>query len=167
MIFASDSPDAPDRADDADDWTPARGLLRGTVWTSLAGGVLGTMLCVVTYYAPPLTLHRVLNFVCGFLATGLLFSVMHRAAGMVSLPGTAVVVLWAVLIFEARYVTVLTLADVPISSAALFDPAGIFRVNLMAWGGMAVAVFMCRDGDSAFEDIVDRVMVNPLTGRRD
>ena len=89
MIFASDSPDAPDRADD---WTPARGLLRGTVWTSLAGGVLGTMLRVVTYCAPPLTLHRVVNFVCGFLASGLLFSVMHRAAGMVSLPGTAVVV---------------------------------------------------------------------------
>ena len=161
---------------EVDDWTPGRGLIKGTIWTVATSVVLGAVLCTITYYVGPLTLRGLLNIAWAFAITWVLFVVMHRTAGMTSLPGTLIVVLLALLLFGARYLFwwmyVLELEGVRVSVFYLFHPSVVFEprvtifIHLPACAGIVLATAMCKDGDSILSEIADRLMRNPLTGGR-
>ena len=164
--------DIPDylRGPEKKEWTPGQGLLRGTICTLIAAAVLGALLCTVTYYAPRLTFHWLLNIASGFLITWVLFVVMYRAAGMASNTGALVVILEACLILVGKYLALLMhLLNTAPGTGPLwssFDVAEMAVVSYPAWIGVLVAAFMCKDGDSTLHELADLVMINPLTGRR-
>ena len=164
--------DIPDylRGPEKKEWTPGRGLLRGTIYSLIVAAMLGAILCAVTYYVPQLTCHWLLNMASGFLVTWVLFVVMYRAAGMASKTGALVVILWTLLILVAKYLALLMhLLNTAPGTGMLWSSFNVVEmagVSFPAWIGVLVGAFMCKDGDSTLHELADLLMTNPLTGRR-
>ena len=170
MVALNDIPESL-RERKEDTWTPGRGLVKGAICTLLAALVLGAVMCVVTYYAVPLTTYWVLNGVWGFVLAWMLCAVMHRTSGAATLWGTLIVILCTSLLFGARHVVV-AMSFKELNGLLTFfytslSLADMVLSNVPALAGIVIAAIMCKDGDSILHDIADMAMANVLTGRRD
>lgn len=140
-------------------------LRRGCIATGIAAAVIGTLVCLMSYWVPVLLMPWMLAIAWPFLMTWILFSVMHSSTGMVSGACTLVVVACAILIVLAKYfVLVLTIGTVPFSPVSTLIE-GIL-LNYFAWVGVGLATFKCHDGNSSLLGLTDLLMTNPFTGRR-
>lgn len=155
------------RYDDAN-WSPRRALIVGSVWTVLAATLIGTLSCVIGYYAPTLTSHWALAAVGMFVITSLLHAVMHHTANMVTFGGNAVALFLAVVILAGTHAAMTArlaaLASPPSTLGEAFSPSGLVLGNGTAWAGMLAAVFCCKNGDSVFEPLFGMLGRNFLTG---
>jgi len=143
-----------------DTWTPRRGLVKGTISTVLVSLALGVVLWVVTMVAPPTRdhwAHLVFNGVWVFLAAWVLFAVMHKTAGMASGRCTVVVVLCTCLLMVVKHLAVLKYGpDPPAPAESSWAP--VFEMIVRNWPaffGLAIATFMCRNGDSILHDLAE------------
>lgn len=146
-------------------------LRRGAIFTLLSSCVIAIGMGGIGYVLPLLVHHIVLNFAWGFFITCALFGIMHKSARMVDRWCTAVVVVCATLPLMASYAcTVMHLAAASEQSFATVCPANAivsaFGSNLLALVGTGVAAALCKDGDFSFLDLLELLMINPLTGRR-
>jgi hypothetical protein len=169
MVALNEIPDSLKSSTD-DSWTPGRGLLRGSIWTLSVAVVLGAGFLVLTYHIPALARSWLLNIAWGFFTAWVLFAVMHRTAGMVSSLCTLVAVLCAVVAFAGKYLGLLgSLSASGKAAGGVWSLLGVpdfFLVNLLNWGGVAIAALLCHGGDSILLDVADRLISNPFTGRR-
>lgn len=145
-------------------WTPGRGMLRGLLWTAVVAATLAGLLCVATAISPAITTipwHESVKLavimgawhaVLGFGIAAVLFACMHRWSGNVGTACNIAVVVLAIAVFATKH---LVLAQVEvdldpstIESWAWLHPQHIFTTNAGAWLGVALAVWLLKDGDS-------------------
>ncbi len=164
--------DIPDhlRESDQPEWTLAGARVHGGICTAVAAVILATALGLVSFNAPVLTRHLILNFVCGFMCTHILFSVMHHTARMICPWCSIIVVACVVFVLSINHFAVLLhmarAPDAQLSVWSLFGFADMVFRNAPALVGTATATWLCWDGDFTVSDLLDLLMINPLTGRR-
>ena len=147
-----------------DAWTPARGLAKGSSACLLAALVLGAAWCAVARRVPEATvayLHEdakvtlflvFIGALVGFVASWILFAVMHRTSHMVGGLCPLIVAAFVVLIVLAKQL-VLVRQGVKLPSGlvigwAWLEPVNVLKSNLGTWLGIVVAVHLFREGDS-------------------
>ncbi len=158
------------REPDQPEWTPAGARVHGAICTAVAAVILATALGLVSFNAPVLTRQLLLNFVCGFMCTYILFSVMHCTARIICPWCAIIVVACVVFVLSINHFAVLLHdAQAPGAQVSVWSSFGfpdmVFR-NAPALVGTATAAWLCRDGDFTISDLLDLLMINPLTGRR-
>lgn len=145
-------------------WTPGRGLLRGLQWTGVVTVVLAGVLCAVTGISPVITtipwhvsvkmaiIMGAWQAILGFIIAAIMFACMHRFSGLVGTACNIAVVVFTIAVFAAKNLVLASLevdwGPPTIQAWAWMHPLHIFTTNAGAWLGVAIAVVMCKDGDS-------------------
>ena len=146
--------------DNSGDWTWRRGLCRAVFWGCIVALILGGVLGVIARHFPLVTLNAWLRLAVGFLVPCMLFSVVHRAAGMAGSVCTAlVVVLTAAIFVSQNYVFacygVLMASGRVLTGPAWLDPEVIVLTNAVPAIGLMVAVALCHDAGSIWRTVLD------------
>lgn len=168
-MSSQDEPAERESEEVVETWTYGKGLFKGTLAAVCLAVVLSSAACVVTYYAPYVCMQWLVNGFWGFVVAWSLFAAMHRAAGMVGFWPTVIVVVLAVIVIAARHFVLakygVTLSSGRVLKGAIWiDPAAILFNNLFAWGGIVAAVVFCRNGSSVWQDFVNLLRLNPMSG---
>ena len=149
------------------EWTPARGLLKGTIACLMAAVVPGVGWCAAAWHVPEATvvhLHEdakvmlflvVIGALVGFASAWILFAVMHRFSQMVGGLCPVSVVVVVILIVLAKQI-VLATHGVKLPSGSVIgwswlEPVTVLKSNLGTWMGIAAAVYLFKDGASLTE----------------
>jgi|GEM_PF-3279403 len=163
--------DIPDylKADGKPESSPSSRLVWGTLATVSLATAVGLVLCWATLHVPSFTHHWLLGFAGAFLTTLMLFGVMHRIAGIVPF-GNSIAIATACLLVVAKYIALLVHVAHSLTPTpplwTLFSLMELFITNITTWVGIAFAAILARNGDFGLEDLLDILMVNPLTGHR-
>ena len=133
-----------------DDWTPWQGVRRGVIWGSVTAAILAAVADVLAWHAPPMVLRFWMRAPEGLFTVWILFLVVHRAAGMASLPCTIIVVVLTLLIAFSQHVVfaahgVLTYAP---KGRGWFSAEMLIGYNLSTVLGMGFGVWAWKDGAS-------------------
>lgn len=148
-------------------WTPARGLLKGSLCTAAAAAVLGAVLCGVTWVSPASTtavwydsitatlIMGTFNGMIGFLLAAILFPVMHRCSGLSGGLSTCVVVVLLALVIASKHLVLAALpegwSELTLQGWEWVEPMTILATNCGAWLAIGLAVAMFRSGESILD----------------
>jgi len=150
-------------------WTPARGLLRGSLLTLLVGALLGAGWCILAWRRPDIvvTYHHEeasVPFILGaagaigvFLLMWILFATMHRSAMMVGGFCPVIVTLVMLLMLVAKQLSVAASPGVSIidgelvKGAAWLMPQRMLTSNIGPLIGIVFGIYAFREGDSLLE----------------
>jgi len=151
----------------ADNWTPARGLFKGTVRCVITAGVLAAVMCLGTALSPSLTTLPAIDSIVytivigafhvmiAFIITAILFGVMHRASGVVGPTATLLVGLLTVAVVASKHLVLVThefeFGPESIQGWAWVHPQSILVTNIGAWLGLAIGIAMFRGGDTLWD----------------
>lgn len=149
------------------EWTPFKGLINGSIACAVAGAAIGTGWYALASSRPDITvsyLHEdvkvtlflgVICAMCGFACAWIMFAVMHRFSQMVSPLATVAVAVFVILLAMAKQIAVaksgFQLPETTIAGWQWLAPALFFKSNIGTWAGLAVAIWMFREGDSITE----------------
>ncbi len=140
-----------------DDWSPRRALIRGSAWTAFVGVVFAMLAGALAYSQPAFDAHWAAWAVVMFLVTAILHAVMNSMSTMVTEVGNGVAIGMAASVVIATYFARLAglsaNAVPPTSLWGLFSVAEFVVGNGMAWLGIMVAAYICKDGDDILEHI--------------
>jgi hypothetical protein len=129
----------------SDDWTPWQGIRRGLVWGFVAAVALGAVADVLAWYMPTFVINFWLRTAAGLLTMWVLFSAVHRAAGMTGPACTAIVVVLGMLIAGSQHIIFAT-HGVPTGKAVLTGWI-CCSAGALAWWNVSTAIGMAwRDG---------------------
>jgi hypothetical protein len=162
IILADDDP-APG------EWTPARGIARGTIATAIAAALIATGLGLLAKSRPDVVVaypHEdpsvpyimgAAHAMVAFFMSWLLFAAMQRMAQMVGGVTVAIVVAGAVLIILIKQLVVAATPGVSIMDGemivgrAWLEPGRLIMSNLGWLIGVIASVYAFREGDSILE----------------
>jgi len=165
VIIEQDDDDQPGPGE----WTPARGLRRGTIGVVVAALVLGTLWCLLAWRRPDVVVaykHEEAGVsiamasaggIVAFLLMWVLFSVMHRGSQLVGGLCPVIVVAAMLLMVFAKQATVAatpgvdTIDGLLVSGRAWLAPGRFLTSNVGVWIGMVMGVLAFREGDSLLD----------------
>lgn len=146
-----DEPADLDQANRHDDWTPAKGLVRGSVRGSLVALVLVSLLASVAWYVPHVLLNPWVRGSLAFFIAWVLFGVVQRAAGMVGAHCSAIAIGLALLVMLSHHVVFAIHGVATGDGIAIgwewFHPWALTLVNLTAMVGIAMCTLMRHRGE--------------------
>lgn len=136
---------------DEPEWTPARGMARGTMAGVLVAAGLGLAFYALAYGAPFVTLNFALRVAWSFGVTWIVFTVVQRAAGMVGWPVTILGVVLSMAVILASHAAYAQ-AGVPTRDGVVdgwarwFHPWNLFVANLPTFIGVGVCAWREHEG---------------------
>jgi hypothetical protein len=153
-----------------DNWTPGRGLLRGTIFGLFATLVIILLLAPVAVYFPYVLIMWPLRCAIAFVVAWILFSVVQRAAGMTGIPVTAAVLALVVLVLVSHHV-IFAINGVPTRSGSAtgmvwLHPLTLFLQNVAPLVAVGLCAAFRHRGDDGLEAILDILKSLPTTIRR-
>lgn len=159
------------REEEPPNWTPEQGRRRGALYTALASAAMAALAATLGFVAPILTQHALLNCLWGFLITFAVFAVMHKAANTIDPWCTLMAILFALPPLAANHFgIVMNLASSNESTFAVaWASHGLIHMavsNVPAMVGIGITTYLCKDGEFSLLDLLNLLMINPLTGRR-
>jgi hypothetical protein len=148
-----------DGVEPLDDWTPWKGLRRAAVHGAIASVLAAALLGVIARYAPLVLLNVWIRLATGFFVTWTLFAVIHRAAGMVVYPCTAMAAAYALLVLFSQN-AVLALHGVPgkdgvVAGWIWLDPGALIAVNCLGLIGVGIGIALCHEGGAVWRSVVE------------
>jgi len=161
--------DMPDylKEEAGEDWSPARGLLRGIIWATVATLALGALFALAGSLARPVFLIVWTAVPIGLVIANISTAVTQRAAGMAGVACTAVAGASVGLVVLATQVAVMASYG---DRAGAVGPGAFsgqaFLSLLPLWLSAGAGVLLFRNGDGVFQLLEDFGMINPLTGRK-
>jgi hypothetical protein len=146
--------------DSTSEWTWIKGLRRAIVWGSAAAVLMAIGLDVGARHWPGVMLNYWVRAALAFAVAWILFSIIHRAAGMAGAICTALVSLLTAEAFVSQH-WVFATYGVPTVSGRLIigdvwlDPVTIMVTNMSTGIALVLATTLCHEGGSIWRTVVD------------
>jgi hypothetical protein len=152
------------------EWSPAQGLGRAAAAGLITAIVLVMFTGLVAALAPLIVLNGYVRAAGAFLITLILLARVQRVAGMAGWPCTALAVGLALLVLLSHHVCFalfgVQLRDGVLRGAVWLSPATLLVANYLALVGVGFGAVLGHRGHALLDAVVDILMTNPLTGRR-
>lgn len=152
------------------DWSPARGLWRGAVTGMAVAVVLALVSGVVAALAPLIVINAYLRLAGAFFLTLILLTSVQRGAGMVGWSCTGLAVGQALLVLFSNHLCFAVFGvqgrEQVLHGWMWLSPPVLLVVNGLAFVGVGFGAALGHRGGVFLETVVDLLMTNPLTGRR-
>lgn len=142
-----------------DSWTPWQGIRRAVIWGGLVALLLAAGMAPLAWYVPYVVLNAWLRLAFAFGFTCLLFSLVHRKAGMAGGVCTLIVLVYVFLILFSQHL-VFSIHGVPTSKGIVIGwqwchPTVLLLVNWVPLLGVFLGVVLCHDGGAVSRTVVD------------
>jgi len=142
-----------------DDWSPGKGLARAGIRGTVTAAILAGALLPVAYYAPYVVLGALSQAAVGFAVAWILFSVVHRAAGMVGGRCSVLAITLTVVVLLSNHL-IFAIHGVPTRQGLLligwlywFDPLVLCVSNVWAVIGIAFCTSLRHSGGADASDL--------------
>lgn len=150
------------------DWTPTRGLVRGVIWGSVAALVITVLSAPIAIFAPHVLIIWLPRTAIAFAVAWILFGVVQRAAGMVGVPITAMVIGLTLLVLASHHF-MFAVYGVPTTRGLStgwewVGPVTLLFVNIGPLVGIAACTALRHSGGADSSVLADILMRCPYWG---